>query len=227
VSATYTYQADKKFNYNPRPVDSYALGSGIFAGARKRRRCVVSYNRWQSFWDATQVDGASVIESTIDFDSIVTRLDRSLAREKYKVWRDASWEDGSLLPLCGLKDALLPWPHAAGVFLKEYESVGIGDIRDFAEQCLTYMQRTKPFMLKSKLMTQYVIVLCLASTNVDSDAVDFIQSGELPKYFSTDVPYPVLLDLSVRKMHEGEGVGVWEIPKRLATNVLDLGLTRA
>jgi hypothetical protein len=171
------------------------------------------------------LNGVKVIDSTVDIDSIITRLDRNLAREKYKVWRDASWEDGSLLPVCGLKDALLPWPHAAGVFLKEYESVGVGDIRDFADQCLTYMQRTKPVIFKSKLMTQYVIVPCLASTSVGSDAVQFVQSGELPKFFSTDVPYPVLLDLSQRKLHAGEGVGVWEIPKRMATAVLDLGMT--
>jgi hypothetical protein len=170
--------------------------------------------------------GATVIESKVDFDSIISRLDQSLTREKYKVWREASWEDGTLLPLCGLKDAFLPWPHAAGVFLRDYQSVTVADIRDFAEQCLNYMQRTKPIMLKSKLLTQYVILPCLASNNITTEAVQFVLSGQLPKFFSTDVPYPVLLDLSARKLHAGEGVGVWEIPKRLATNVLDLGMTR-
>lgn len=170
--------------------------------------------------------GALVIVSSIDFESLLTRLDRSLAREKFKVWREASWEDGTLLPLCGLKDALLPWPHAQGVFLQEYESIDVGQIRDFAQQCLAYMQRTKPILLKSKLITQYVIVPCLAGSNVEDDAMQFVQSGQLPKFFSTDVPYPVLLDLSVRKLTAGEGKGVWEIPKRLATNVLDFGMTR-
>ncbi len=121
----------------------------------------------------------------------------------------------------------MPWPHCQGVFLKEFESVGVSDIRNFAEQCLTYMQRTKPIMFKSKLMTQYVIVPALASNTIDVDAVDFVRSGELPKFFSTDVPYPILLDLTRRKLHSGDGTGVWEIPKRLASNVLDVGMTRA
>ena len=167
-----------------------------------------------------------MINSTIDFDSILSRLDRSLTREKFKVWRDASWEDGFNLPLLGLKDVLLPWPHSEGVFLKEYEAITVDDIRDLAEQSLAYMQRTKPALLKSKLMTQYVIVPCLASEVISEQAAEFVKAGELPKFFSTDVPFPVLLDLSQRKIHAGEGVGVWEIPKRLATTVLDVGMTK-
>jgi hypothetical protein len=173
------------------------------------------------------LSGATMIESSIDFDSLVSRLDGNLTREKFKVWREPAWEDGTLLPICGLKDVLMPWPHCQGVFLKEFDSVTVSDIRDFAEQCLTYMQRTKPVMFKSKLITQYVIVPALASNNIDIDAEAFVRGGELPKFFSTDVPYPILLDLSRRKLHGGDGIGVWEIPKRLASNVLDVGMTHA
>jgi len=168
-----------------------------------------------------------VIDSSIDFDSILTRLDRSLERHKFKVWREVSWEDGSLLPLCGLKDSILPWPHAAGFFLKEFDAVDVGSIRDFARECLTYMQLNKPVMLKSKLITQYVVLPCLAADSITDEAARFVLSGALPEFFSTDVPFPILLDLSVRKFYVGEGVGVWEIPKRLAANLLDLGMLGA
>jgi len=170
--------------------------------------------------------GLLMIDSTIDFASILSRLDRSLTREKFKVWREASWEDGSSMPLLGLRDSLLPWPHSDGVFLNQYEEVAVADIRDLAEQSLAYMQRTRPALLRSKLMTQYVIVPCLAAQAISEEAAQFVKRGDLPKYFDTDVPFPVLLDLSKRKIHAGEAVGVWEIPKRLATAVLDLGMTR-
>lgn len=167
-----------------------------------------------------------MIESTVDFEGIAGRVDRNLAREKFKVWREASWEDGSNLPVSGIKDVLLPWPHCQGVFLKEFEVVTVNDVRDFADQCLSYMQRTKPVMIKSKLITQYVIVPALAANSIDAEAVRFVLAGELPKFFSTDVPYPVLLDMSQRKWHAGAGAGVWEIPRRVAVSVLEVGMIR-
>ncbi len=162
----------------------------------------------------------------MDFESVLSRLDRNLAREKFKVWREPSWEDGTNLPILGIKDVLLPWPHCQGVFLKEVESISINEIRDFADQCLGYMQRTKPVMIKSKLITQYVTIPALAANNLEPEAVQFVLAGELPKFFSNDVPYPVLLNLARRTWHGGQGKGVWEIPKRLAVNVLDVGMRR-
>ncbi len=106
------------------------------------------------------------------------------------------------------------------MFLKEVESITINQLGEFSTDCLRYVQRTKPKVWQSRLITQYLIIMCVVGKGFEPEVIEHVKRGVLPRRFTSDFPFPVLIDRNSGEIHyfEGQhwyGMAIFAIAKSL------------
>ena len=143
------------------------------------------------------------------FKLFVNELVYRLEKSKFKVWRHVSWGEHDELPLLAFRDVVFPLSQCQCFFVREVDVASVELFKTLNSDCLTYIQRTKPKIWGNPYLAQYLTIMCVVADKFDDETLEFVKQGRLPRQWrwTSDMPFPVLLNKSTRSVHYYTGWG--------------------
>lgn len=146
--------------------------------------------------------------SNSDSSPIITAIDCNLGKTNFKLWRNVSWENDSEVALFAFRNVLFPLEQSQNLFLKEQSTVSSKELETFVIECLNYAKRTKPKLLQSRLITQYMIIAGMVAERFDEDALTLVRNGVLSHSMTSEMRFPVLINKQSKEVIYFKGLRV-------------------